>query len=150
MLDLDHFRSFNETFGHDGADSVLSAFGQFLRENLRKEDIACRYGGEEFCILFYESSLEDTLRRAEQLRSGVSKLIVRHGGQQLGAITVSIGVASYSTHGGTLSELIAAADTALYRAKAEGRNRVVAATARLIPELLATPQPSEFMPIAEA
>jgi diguanylate cyclase (GGDEF)-like protein len=150
MLDLDHFRSFNETFGHDGADSVLSAFGQFLRENLRKEDIACRYGGEEFCILFYESSLEDTLRRSEQLRSGVSKLIVRHGGQQLGAITVSLGVASYSTHGGTLSELIAAADTALYRAKAEGRNRVVAATARLIPELLATPQPSEFMPIAEA
>lgn len=136
MLDLDHFRSFNETYGHDGADSVLSAFGQFLRENLRKEDIACRYGGEEFCILFYESSLEDTLHRAEQLRSGVSKLMVRHGGQQLGAITVSIGVAAYTTHGSNLSELIAAADTALYRAKAEGRNRVVAATTRLTPESL--------------
>jgi diguanylate cyclase (GGDEF)-like protein len=118
MLDLDHFKTFNDTFGHEGGDALLSAFGQYLREHLCNEDIACRYGGEEFCILFGESSLEETLRRTEQLRLGVSKLIVRHGGQHLGVVTVSIGVACYSIHGSTLSELIAAADNALYQAKA--------------------------------
>lgn len=134
MLDLDHFKTFNDTFGHESGDALLSAFGQFLRENLRKEDIACRYGGEEFCILFCESSMEETLRRAVQIRLGVSKLAVQHRGQHLGIVTVSIGVASFSTHGSTLSDLIAAADSALYCAKAEGRNRVVAATINSPPE----------------
>jgi len=128
MLDLDHFKNFNDTFGHEGGDALLQTFGQFLREHLRKEDIACRYGGEEFCILFCESSLEDTVRRAEQLRTGVSHLTVQYGGQHLGVVTVSIGVASYPTHGSTLTDLIAAADSALYQAKTDGRNRVVAAT----------------------
>jgi diguanylate cyclase (GGDEF)-like protein len=127
MLDLDQFKAFNDTFGHDGGDALLSTFGQYLREHLRKDDIACRYGGEEFCILFCESSLEDTLSRAEQLRSGVSKLVIRHGGQHLGAVTVSIGIACYPIHGNTLKDLITAADRALYKAKADGRNRVVAA-----------------------
>ena len=127
MLDLDHFKAFNDTFGHEGGDALLCAFGQFLKEHLRKEDIACRYGGEEFCILFCESSLEETLRRAEQLRLGVSQLIVRHRGQHLGVVTVSIGVACYPTHGIALNDLIAAADSALYQAKADGRNCVVAA-----------------------
>jgi diguanylate cyclase (GGDEF)-like protein len=128
MLDLDHFKSFNDTFGHEGGDALLRAFGQFLREHLRKEDIPCRYGGEEFCILFSELSLEETVRRAEELRSGVSRLGVQHGGQHLGAVTVSIGVAAYPTHGSTLSDLVAAADSALYQAKADGRDRVIAAT----------------------
>jgi diguanylate cyclase (GGDEF)-like protein len=136
MLDLDHFKNFNDTFGHEGGDALLRAFGQFLREHLRKEDIACRYGGEEFCILFCESSLETTLRRAEQLRSGVSQLAVQVGGQYLGAVTVSIGVACYPTHGTTLTELIAAADGALYRAKAGGRNCVATATASERSEVL--------------
>jgi diguanylate cyclase (GGDEF)-like protein len=129
MMDLDHFKTFNDTFGHEGGDTLLRAFGQFLREHLRQEDIACRYGGEEFCILFRGSSLDDTVRRAEQLRSEVTHLAVQHGGQSLGAITVSIGVASYPTHGRTVTDLIAAADSALYRAKADGRNRVVTAAA---------------------
>lgn len=139
MLDLDHFKTFNDTFGHEGGDALLRAFGQFLREHLRKEDIACRYGGEEFCILFCESSLADTVRRAEQLRSGVSHLIVQYGGHHLGVVTVSIGVASYPAHGSTSTELIAAADGALYQAKTEGRNRVVtapttSATAEMLPQ----------------
>jgi diguanylate cyclase (GGDEF)-like protein len=137
MLDLDHFKTFNDTFGHEGGDALLRAFGQFLREHLRKEDIACRYGGEEFCILFGESSLEDTIRCVEKLRSGVSELTVQIGGQQLGVVTVSIGVASYPIHGSTLTELVVAADTALYKAKADGRNRVVAATARQTAEVVA-------------
>ena len=142
MLDLDHFKNFNDTFGHEAGDVLLRTFGQFLREHLRREDIACRYGGEEFCILFCESSLEDTVRRAEQLRSGVSHLSVQHGGQHLGVVTVSIGVAFYPNHGSTLSDLIAAADRALYQAKTDGRNRVVAAekvsltTASPTPEVL--------------
>lgn len=136
MLDLDHFKAFNDTFGHEGGDALLRTFGQFLRENLRKEDIACRYGGEEFCILLCESSLENTVRRAEQLRVGVSCLTVQYGGQPLGVVTVSIGVACFPTHGSTLSDLIGAADTALYQAKADGRNRVVTATATLTRETL--------------
>ena len=131
MMDLDHFKRFNDTFGHEGGDALLRAFGQFLREHLRKEDIACRYGGEEFCVFFGESSLDDTLRRAEQLRSEVNDLAVKLGGQSLGVITISIGVASYPANGTILSDLVAAADSALYQAKAEGRNRVVAATAVL-------------------
>jgi len=130
MLDLDQFKAFNDTFGHDGGDALLSTFGQYLREHLRKDDIACRYGGEEFCILFCESSLQDALSRAEQLRVGISKLVVRRGGQNLCAVTVSIGVACYPIHGSTLKDLIAAADRALYQAKADGRNCVVAATSR--------------------
>jgi diguanylate cyclase (GGDEF)-like protein len=129
MIDLDHFKTFNDTFGHEGGDALLRAFGQFLREHLRKEDIACRYGGEEFCILFCESSLEDTFRRAEQLRTEVHHLTVQQGGQRLGDISISVGVASYPANGSLLTELIAAADSSLYQAKAAGRNRVVTASA---------------------
>jgi diguanylate cyclase (GGDEF)-like protein len=128
MIDLDHFKTFNDTFGHEGGDALLRAFGQFLRERLRKEDIACRYGGEEFCILFCESSVDDAVRRAEQLRAEVNHLTVHHGGQHLGDISISVGVASYPTHGSVLTDLIAAADSALYQAKAAGRNRVVTAS----------------------
>jgi len=128
MIDLDHFKTFNDTFGHEGGDALLRAFGQFLREHLRKEDIACRYGGEEFCVLFCESSLDNTVRRAEQLRSEVSHLSVQHDGQKIGDISISIGIASYPIHGSILTDLIAAADSALYQAKAAGRNCVVTTT----------------------
>lgn len=127
MMDLDHFKTFNDTFGHEGGDALLRRFGQFLRDHLRKEDIACRYGGEEFCVLFCESSPENTLKRADQLRADMRHLDAQHGGQHLGVVTVSIGVACYPIHGNTIVELIAAADTALYQAKAEGRDRVVTA-----------------------
>ena len=133
MMDLDHFKTFNDTFGHEGGDALLRAFGQFLKEHLRKEDIACRYGGEEFCILFCESSLDNTVRLAEQLRSQVKHLTVQHNGQHLGAITVSSGVAAYPAHGATITELIAAADGALYQAKTKGRDRVVTATTTATP-----------------
>jgi diguanylate cyclase (GGDEF)-like protein len=129
MMDLDHFKTFNDTFGHEGGDALLRAFGQFLREHLRKEDIACRYGGEEFCMLFCESTLDDSARRAEQLRHELKRLPVDLGGRQLGSVTISIGVAAYPLHGNTVGDLITAADMALYQAKADGRDRVVVATA---------------------
>jgi diguanylate cyclase (GGDEF)-like protein len=129
MLDIDHFKAFNDAFGHEGGDAVLRAFGAFLKERLRREDIACRYGGEEFCIVFAESSLEDAVRRCENLRAEAKLLIVQHGGSHLPPLAVSIGVAGYPTHGDTVPALVAAADAALYQAKAEGRDRVVVATA---------------------
>jgi diguanylate cyclase (GGDEF)-like protein len=115
----------------------LRAFGQFLREHLRREDIACRYGGEEFCVLFCEVSLDDTVRLSEQLRSQVKQLAVQHEGQHLGAVTISIGIASYPMHGGTISELIAVADSALYQAKIDGRDRVVTGAAKSTPSAAA-------------
>ena len=127
MMDIDHFHTFNDTFGHEGGNALLRAFGEFLLENLRKEDIACRYGGEEFCILFCEAPLDATTRLAEKLRSQVKQLQVEHDGRRLGRITISIGVASYPIHGNTITELIGAADRALYQAKTEGRDRVVTA-----------------------
>jgi diguanylate cyclase (GGDEF)-like protein len=129
MIDLDHFKAFNDTFGHDGGDALLRVFGQFLRDHLRKEDIACRYGGEEFCVLFCESSAEDSVRHAEELRSEIKHLSVQHGGRHLGTVTISIGVASYPADGVSIGDLISAADTALYLAKASGRDRVIAAGA---------------------
>ena len=128
MMDLDHFKAFNDSFGHEGGDALLRAFGQFLREHLRKEDIACRFGGEEFCVLFSECSLDDTVRAVEQLRSQVKRLTVEHGGQQLAPVTMSAGVAAYPNHGTTVTDLIGAADSALYQAKANGRDCVVTAT----------------------
>jgi diguanylate cyclase (GGDEF)-like protein/PAS domain S-box-containing protein len=130
MLDLDHFKRFNDTFGHDAGDSLLRELGQVLREKLRKSDISCRYGGEEFVLVLPESSLADTQQRVEQIRVLVKKLQVRHGDQMLGTITVSAGIAQAGEHGSTARELVRAADTALYFAKEAGRDRVVVYEAR--------------------
>lgn len=125
MLDIDHFKNFNDIFGHDAGDTLLRELGLFLQTHIRQEDIACRYGGEEFLLIFPEASLDDTRQRAEELRAGVKTLNVRHRGQLLGAITLSFGIAVFPKHGGVAEALLRAADRALYRAKAEGRDRVV-------------------------
>jgi diguanylate cyclase (GGDEF)-like protein/PAS domain S-box-containing protein len=127
MLDLDHFNRFNNTFGHQAGDALLQAFGEMVRAQVRSEDIACRYGGEEFTLIMPEASLEVTLRRADKLRQEVKNLRVQQRGQSLGVITVSLGVAVYPEFGATAEALIRAADLALYRAKAGGRDRVEAA-----------------------
>jgi diguanylate cyclase (GGDEF)-like protein len=125
MLDIDHFKEFNDTFGHEAGDSVLREFGRFLASNLRGEDIACRYGGEEFVLILPEANLDITTQRAEKLREGVKYLNVTDHGQSLGAITLSLGVAIYPDHGADGTDLLRAADAALYRAKREQRDRVV-------------------------
>jgi diguanylate cyclase (GGDEF)-like protein/PAS domain S-box-containing protein len=125
MLDIDHFKPVNDTFGHAAGDTLLRAIGALLLAHTRAEDIACRYGGEEFTLILPDSSLEDTWRRAEQLRAAVKRVRVRHGGEPLDAITISAGVASYPQHGAVPEALLRAADLALYQAKAEGRDRVV-------------------------
>jgi diguanylate cyclase (GGDEF)-like protein len=127
MLDLDHFKRFNDTFGHEAGDTLLREVSHYLKHHIRQGDIACRYGGEEFLLILPEASLETTRQRAEKLRQGVQRLEVEYLGRSLGTITVSVGVAVFPEHGSSMDEVIRAADAALYRAKQEGRNRVVAA-----------------------
>ncbi|MBI3003318.1 MAG: diguanylate cyclase [candidate division NC10 bacterium] len=127
MLDIDHFKRFNDTFGHEAGDTLLGALGNFVRAHIRAGDIACRYGGEEFTLILPEATLEATRVRAEQLREGVKKLQVPHRGRLLGPITLSLGVATFPDHGSTSESLLSAADGVLYRAKQEGRDRVVVA-----------------------
>ncbi len=125
MLDLDHFKRFNDTFGHGVGDALLREFGWVLREHLRKSDISCRYGGEEFVLILPDSSLADTQQRVEQIRALVKDLQIRHGEQLLDRMTVSAGIAGAWEHGSTASELLRAADEALYAAKQAGRDRVI-------------------------
>ena len=125
MVDLDHFKRCNDTFGHEVGDELLRAVGHFLQTHIRGEDLACRYGGEEFLLILTDSSLEDTRKRAEELRGGVKGLDVRPRGVALGPVSASLGVAVFPEHGVTADALVRAADAALYQAKAEGRDRVV-------------------------
>jgi diguanylate cyclase (GGDEF)-like protein/PAS domain S-box-containing protein len=127
MLDLDHFKSFNDTYGHDAGDTVLRETAAFLLKSVRTEDIVCRFGGEEFIVILPVADLRVTQARAERIRSKLRELPVLHQGQSLGMITVSVGVAELPQHGTSPKELIEAADAALYRAKREGRDRVVVA-----------------------
>jgi diguanylate cyclase (GGDEF)-like protein/PAS domain S-box-containing protein len=125
MLDLDRFKQINDTHGHVTGDWVLSRLGEIIRHNIREEDIACRYGGEEFILIFPGISAADAQRKAEELRANVEQhLVGEHMGQPVGGITISIGVAMHEP-GMDRETLLREADRALYRAKKEGRNRVV-------------------------
>lgn len=128
MLDLDHFKLFNDTFGHEAGDVLLRKLGIFLKQHLRGGDIACRYGGEEFALILPEMSPGNLLRRAEQLREGIKHLSVPYQGQDLSTLTMSLGIAMFPTHGTTGLRVLNAADAALYEAKGQGRDRVVAAS----------------------
>ncbi len=124
MGDLDHFKHFNDSFGHDAGDVLLRELGHLMQTTFRTEDIVCRYGGEEFALILPEASLEETHQRAEHLREAAKRLRVIHRGQVLGPVTLSLGVAAYPEHGAVGEALLRSADAALYRAKAEGRDRV--------------------------
>ena len=125
MLDLDHFKEYNDTYGHHAGDELLMALGELIQEQNRGEDIACRYGGEEFLLIMPGAPLEAALNRAEELNRSVKNLHTRN--TSLKPITISAGVAIFPDHGGAGMEVIQAADAALYRAKAEGRDRVLVA-----------------------
>ncbi len=124
MIDVDHFKTTNDRFGHEAGDTLLRELGGWLASHLRQGDVACRYGGEEFVLILPEASLDGTRARAERLREAVKLLRVRHRGQVLDPVTLSLGLAVHPQHGSTGEELLRAADAALYRAKAEGRDRV--------------------------
>jgi len=127
MLDLDHFKQFNDTQGHGAGDALLSALGDLLQTETRPEDIVCRYGGEEFLVVLPGTSLEVSQERAENLRQAVKRLRIHYMDQVLSATTISLGVAGFPEHGGDADMVIRVADQALYRAKQEGRDRVVVA-----------------------
>ena len=123
MGDLDHFKAVNDTYGHLAGDQVLRTFGALLSSSARASDIICRYGGEEFLLVLPGMTKEGAWQRAEHVRQAMGAAIVSHGDCRI-TVTTSLGIAAYPDDGRTADELIAAADGALYAAKAQGRNRV--------------------------
>jgi diguanylate cyclase (GGDEF)-like protein/PAS domain S-box-containing protein len=129
MLDIDHFKRYNDTLGHEAGDRLLVALAGVLRGQVRGGDIVCRYGGEEFLIILPETTPELVVQRAEQLRRLVAAQLQDPSDGRVGPVTLSLGVAVYPLHGGSVPDLVRAADAALYRAKSRGRDRVEVAEA---------------------
>jgi diguanylate cyclase (GGDEF)-like protein/PAS domain S-box-containing protein len=127
MLDVDAFKQFNDTWGHAAGDEILRELGRLLLRQVRGEDIACRYGGDEFILILPEASMGVTRDRAELICEQVRRFHFRFDGQSRAAVTLSLGFAVFPEHGPTSSALLRAVDTALYRAKHAGRGRVAAA-----------------------
>ncbi len=123
MLDLDNFKAFNDHHGHPGGDTLLASFGRLLQANCRPEDIACRFGGEEFTVILPEADKDIGLQRAKIILAAAAQMVVSHQGVPLGGITTSIGMSVLPEHGTTGPALLEAADKALYQAKSDGRNR---------------------------
>ncbi|QNI36411.1 diguanylate cyclase [Edaphobacter albus] len=127
MTDVDHFKQFNDTFGHEAGDIVLRAVAECYRKMVRAEDIICRYGGEEFVVIMPDVSEESAVRRAEMLREAVSGIKTQFRGEPLRSISISGGLALYPSTAEQASDLIHAADNALYRAKHAGRDQIIIA-----------------------
>ena len=127
MLDIDHFKRFNDTFSHEAGDTLLRELGGFLKQQIRAGDFACRYGGEEFVLILPEISLDDLRQSAERLREKIKGLHIQYVGERLETITLSLGIALFPEHGATGKAILHAADEALYEAKHQGRDRVVVA-----------------------
>ncbi|NPV56458.1 MAG: diguanylate cyclase [Anaerolineae bacterium] len=128
LFDIDHFKKFNDTYGHEAGDAILRAIGDFLLRQTRSDDVICRYGGEEFALIILEAKPEDTLKRAEALCTGIHRLEVTHMNQVMEPVSISAGAASFPIHGRRSDDLLRAADKALYEAKRQGRNQVVMAS----------------------
>jgi diguanylate cyclase (GGDEF)-like protein len=127
MLDIDHFKRYNDTFGHPAGDDALRLVGETLLCNVRAEDLACRYGGEEFVVILPECPLQQAAVRAEDVRTRLKELYEERAGELPEALTVSIGVAAFRETTDKVDLLIKCADEALYEAKHAGRNRIVVA-----------------------
>ncbi len=131
MVDLDHFREINEAFGHDTGDKIIHEAVRVFKRNLRPNDILARYGGDEFSVLMPDTTLEEGLEIAQRICDETAGLDILKGkGGAIERITTSQGIAAYPDCAVSMEELRALADKALYRAKEEGRNRVVAAAKR--------------------
>jgi diguanylate cyclase (GGDEF)-like protein len=138
FLDLDHFKRFNDTFGHDAGDMVLQSIADTFRDFFRTTDICCRYGGEEFAIIMPESTSQDAVIRADALRSEIKSLRLHYKKQALGQLSISVGVAAFPEHGAAADELLKIADQCLYESKAGGRDMVTVA----VPQRGSLPAPS--------
>jgi len=124
MIDIDHFKRFNDDFGHEAGDLVLQRVANLIKKNMREYDVVCRYGGEEITVICPERAIEDIFFRAETIRDAIALDRVIYQSLPLPPVTVSIGIAGYPIHG---VSLINKADNALYEAKNQGRNRVIVA-----------------------
>ncbi|RYM11269.1 MULTISPECIES: diguanylate cyclase [Sphingobium] len=129
MVDIDHFKRFNDSYGHDAGDAVLRAVGNVLGDSLREHGHAFRLGGEEFVILMPGFTLDQALGRAMQIQRRIQDLRLGHNGKELGPITASFGLSAFPDHGRP-DRLLQTADAALLRAKTEGRDRILVATVR--------------------
>lgn len=128
MLDLDHFKRFNDRYGHDAGDALLMRFARVLRDATRPDDVVCRYGGEEFTVILPATDVDAGRAYAERIRIAVSQIALVHHEQTLTDITSSIGLASFPLDARNGEELLRRADAALYRAKRDGRNRTTVAS----------------------
>ena len=127
MIDLDHFKQINDRFGHASGDAVLSEFGEEARRFLRKSDCCARLGGEEFALLLPHTPLDEAMLVAERLKSAVGDVAFQSENGTAFNITISCGVTEFSADDGNIDQVLKRADEALYRAKKQGRNRVLAA-----------------------
>ena len=134
FIDLDHFKSFNDTYGHDAGDAVLRETAASLTKSIRAEDFVCRFGGEEFVVILPTADLGASSARAERVRLKMKELTVLHQGRSMGMLTISVGVAVFPAHGTSPQELMAAADAALYEAKRNGRDQVALASLKSVEE----------------
>ncbi|KQN05397.1 diguanylate cyclase [Sphingobium sp. Leaf26] len=126
MCDVDHFKRFNDEFGHEAGDVVLQAVAHEMRSRFRDGDIVCRYGGEEFAVIAPGTTAQALAGRVEDVRKGIAEIVLRHGGRALGSTSMSFGIATWDENmAGDGAALLQLADAALYRAKREGRNRTV-------------------------
>jgi len=132
MLDVDHFKQFNDTFGHPAGDEVLRQLARVLADARRANDVVARYGGEEFAVILVDTAKFTAAKVAERVRERVNAHDFSDAAPRVGALAVSIGVATFPDDGSDAEALVRAADTALYAAKRAGRNRVVLATEAMI------------------
>jgi diguanylate cyclase (GGDEF)-like protein len=124
LLDVDHFKRFNDTHGHQAGDEALRRVGTALAASVRASDVACRYGGEEFLVFLPDCNLAEATAKAETIRATVAGTSMSMGERVIPSVTISIGLAMFPAHAATRGQIIQNADAALYRAKAAGRNRV--------------------------
>jgi diguanylate cyclase (GGDEF)-like protein len=125
MIDIDHFKSFNDRYGHQTGDFVLKEISQIISQNCRRSDVPCRYGGEEMAVILASTGLEGAVTVGQKIRQQVSDKEFAFGRVQELKLTVSVGVASYRIGMRTPEDLVSSADAALYKAKRKGRNRVI-------------------------
>jgi diguanylate cyclase (GGDEF)-like protein len=122
MVDVDHFKQFNDRFGHDAGDLVLKAVAQALMDMAGDGILPCRLGGEEFVLLCPDTPADTALVQADRLRAALAAVRIVHAGLDLPPVTASCGIAAMPTHGTRVDDVLAAADRALYRAKGAGRD----------------------------
>jgi diguanylate cyclase (GGDEF)-like protein len=125
MLDADYFKRFNDQFGHETGDAVLRTLGKTIKESCRRNDLPCRFGGEEFTVVLTDIGRQEATQWGERLLSKVRGLGLKSGEKDLGRIAISAGIALYPEHGEDIETLLQAADIALYEAKQSGRDRLV-------------------------